>query len=297
MLVPPDNPTITQGSHIVTTEDREIELECVSKGGKPPAEITWIDGFGNVIKDGIENFSQQMENSKLFEARSILKFVPKKEHHNSTMTCQAQNTADRTYKSARLKFEVKFAPKVSVSVISGALANGRIQEGSEVRMACRAEANPPDVNFKWYINDNKIQGDHSTELIIPNITRDFHDSIVKCEVSNNVGKSMDSETIDITYAPFFKVRPQSVESDEGARVTLTCDVEANPMPEIVWIYDGSDRVRRKQVRNKTLFLRLFLFRPFYPFLRHFSYLRCLVHHKLKNATPTTQHNTLAQPQP
>jgi hypothetical protein len=253
VLVPPDNPRITQGSHIVTTEDREIELECTSKGGKPPAEITWIDGFGNVMKDGIEYFHQQMENSKLFEARSILKFIPKKEHHNTTITCQAQNTADRTYKSARLKLEVKFAPKVTVSVISGALANGRIQEGAEVRLACHAEANPPEVNFKWFINDNKITGE-STELIIPNITRDFHDSIVKCEVSNNVGKSMDSETIDISYAPFFKTRPQSVEADIGTSVTLSCEVEGNPVPEIVWIYDGLDRVRRKQVRFASFIL-------------------------------------------
>ncbi|CRK89536.1 CLUMA_CG003280, isoform A [Clunio marinus] len=242
ILVPPDNPKITQGSHILTTEDREIELECVSKGGKPAAEIIWIDGFGNVIKEGIEYLHQQMENSKLFEARSILKFIPKKDHHNTTITCQAQNTADRTYKSARLKLEVKFAPKVTVSVISGTLANGRIQEGAEVRLACHAEANPNEVFFKWYINDNKINGDHSTELIIPNITREFHDSIVKCEVSNVVGKSMDSETLDISYGPTFKIRPKSVEADEGSVETLTCDVDGNPIPEIVWIFDGLDRV-------------------------------------------------------
>lgn len=254
VLVPPDNPKITQGNHILTTEDREIELECVSKGGKPPAEITWIDGFGNVIKDGIEYLHQQMENSKLFEARSILKYIPKKEDHNTTVTCQAQNTADRTYKSARLKLEVKFAPKVSVSVISGALANGRIQEGAEVRLACHAEANPAEVFFKWYINDNKITGDHSTELIIPNITRELHDSIVKCEVSNVVGKSMDSETLDISYGPVFKTRPHSVEADEGSVVTLTCDVDGNPVPEIVWIFDGLDRVRRNQVRFSSVLL-------------------------------------------
>lgn len=253
VLVPPDNPKITQGNHILTTEDREIELECVSKGGKPPAEITWIDGFGNVMRDGVEYLHQQMENSKLFEARSILKFHPKKENHNTTITCQAQNTADRTYKSARLKLEVKFAPKVTVSVISGALANGRIQEGAEVRLACHAEANPHEVFFKWYINDNKINGDHSTELIIPNITREFHDSIVKCEVSNIVGKSMDSETLDISYGPIFKTRPQSVEADEGTIVTLTCDVDGNPLPEIVWIFDGLDRVRN-QVRLSFIFI-------------------------------------------
>lgn len=244
VLVPPDNPKITQGNHILTTEDREIELECVSKGGKPPAEITWIDGLGNVIQDGIEYMSQQMENSKLFEARSVLKFTPKKEHHNTTFTCQAQNTADRTYKSAKISLEVKFAPKVTVSVISNTLGNGRIPEGAEVRLQCHADANPSEVYYKWYINDEPIPGDHSTELIIPSINRTFHDSIVKCEVTNVVGKSEDSETLDISYAPVFKIRPKSVEADEGQTVVLTCDVDGNPIPEIVWIFAGHDRVRK-----------------------------------------------------
>ncbi|XP_070492966.1 irregular chiasm C-roughest protein isoform X2 [Chironomus tepperi] len=242
ILVPPDNPKITQGSHILTTEDREIELECISKGGKPPAEITWIDGHGNVIQEGIEYMSQQMENSKLFEARSILKFTPKKDHHNTTISCQAQNTADRTYKSAKVKVDVKFAPKVIVSVVSNTLGNGRIPEGAEVRFACHAEANPNEVSFKWYINDEVIIGDQSTELIIPSINRTLHDSIVKCEVTNNVGKSEDSETLDISYAPVFRTRPQSVEADLGQTVVLSCEVDGNPTPEIVWIFAGHDRV-------------------------------------------------------
>ncbi|KAJ8929381.1 hypothetical protein NQ314_017942 [Rhamnusium bicolor] len=46
VLVPPDPPKIVQGDYLVTTEDREIELECISFAGKPAAEITWIDGLG-----------------------------------------------------------------------------------------------------------------------------------------------------------------------------------------------------------------------------------------------------------
>ncbi|XP_036344172.1 irregular chiasm C-roughest protein-like [Rhagoletis pomonella] len=40
ILVPPEAPKITQGEVIFTTEDREIELECVSAGGKPAAEVS-----------------------------------------------------------------------------------------------------------------------------------------------------------------------------------------------------------------------------------------------------------------
>lgn len=39
VLVPPEPPRIVQGDFLVTTEDREIELECVSLAGKPAAEV------------------------------------------------------------------------------------------------------------------------------------------------------------------------------------------------------------------------------------------------------------------
>lgn len=41
VLVPPERPNIVQGDFMVTTEDREIELECVSAGGRPAAEVCY----------------------------------------------------------------------------------------------------------------------------------------------------------------------------------------------------------------------------------------------------------------
>lgn len=40
VLVPPEQPRIVQGDLLLTTEDREIELECTSVGGKPAAEVS-----------------------------------------------------------------------------------------------------------------------------------------------------------------------------------------------------------------------------------------------------------------
>lgn len=45
VLVPPEPPKILQGDFLVTTEDREIELECVSVGGKPAAEVILFGRF------------------------------------------------------------------------------------------------------------------------------------------------------------------------------------------------------------------------------------------------------------
>ncbi|XP_024083061.1 irregular chiasm C-roughest protein-like isoform X2 [Cimex lectularius] len=239
VYTPPEPPKIVQGEKLLTTEDREIELECVSLAGKPPAEITWIDGLGNVIKEGIEYIVDEMPDGRRYNARSILKLTPKKEHHNTTFVCQAQNQAERTYRNAKLRLEVKYAPKVTVSVIGGAT---RLTEGVDVRLKCSADANPPDVTYRWYINDRLVETDATTELHLVNVTRRQHDSIVKCEVQNAVGKSEESETLDISYGPRFRKKPHSIQADQGSTITLTCDVDGNPQPDIVWHHESTNRV-------------------------------------------------------
>ena len=65
----------------------------------------------------------------------------------------------------RLKLEVKYAPKVKIAVIGGALNGGRILEGTEVRLSCRADANPPDVTYRWFVGEELSDGSHASELV------------------------------------------------------------------------------------------------------------------------------------
>ncbi|XP_031839585.1 irregular chiasm C-roughest protein isoform X2 [Nomia melanderi] len=241
VLVPPQKPKILQGDFLITTEDRELVIECVSVAGKPPAEITWIDGLGNVLHRGIKTTKELFDDGPLYTVKSVLKVMPRKDHDNTTFTCQSQNAADRTPQNAKLRVEVRYAPKVSLRIRSGLGKNGRIIEGTELRFKCRAEANPSNVEYRWFINEKKVIGDYTTEMIIHNATRDLHDAIVKCEVHNDVGKSEDTETLDITYGPQFRHPPVSVETQYGATEILQCDVDGNPTPEIRWYHEDSER--------------------------------------------------------
>lgn len=120
--------------------------------------------------------------------------------------------------------------------------------------------------------------------VIPNITRKYHDGMVKCEVHNAVGKSEESEALDISCkwnatkfilsflqwknpvvshqspatkfqcdifhfqfadGPVFKTRPKSIEADNGSTIVLTCDVTGNPAPDILWIHEPNDKVKAK----------------------------------------------------
>ncbi|KAK7580395.1 hypothetical protein V9T40_001024 [Parthenolecanium corni] len=254
VLVPPEKPRIIQGSSLETTEDSEIKLECASHGGKPAAEITWIDGLGHVVTDDssngkIEYSAEEIPESRLYTAKSILTIKPKKEYHNTTFICQAQNAAERTYQSAKIRLYVRYAPKVSMRIVPD---NHMLIEGSEARLICHADANPPDVTYRWTINQQPLFPDNPMELTIGNVNRKQHDSIVKCEARNLVGKSEDSQTLDITYGPKFRQKPKSVQADMGHVVLLTCDVDGNPPPEISWTHGRDKLVGRSSNLNITV---------------------------------------------
>ena len=76
-------------------------------------QITWLDGSGAVITEGITKETEEVENTKRLTAISILKFTAKKAHHNTTLTCQAQNPADRQPKSAAIQLLVRKVKKHS----------------------------------------------------------------------------------------------------------------------------------------------------------------------------------------
>ncbi|XP_049882134.1 irregular chiasm C-roughest protein-like [Pectinophora gossypiella] len=253
VLVPPEPPKILQGKYLSTIEDRHVKLECVSVGGKPPAEITWVDSNAGVITQGVTYSVEALSDGQRFTARSILKMTPKQENHNQTYICQAQNTADRAYRAASIQIEVKYAPKVQLRIKSG--VNGRIPEGEDAVIACVADANPSNLTFKWYMNDELMVGENETELRIPNVTRKYSEVVIRCEVYNEVGKSEEAKTLEITYAPTFRNRPKDVEGEKGSSVTLSCDVEGYPPPEIRWLHHEEDQtIRVGRTPNLTLTL-------------------------------------------
>lgn len=50
--------------------------------------------------------------------------------------------------------------------------------------------------------------------------------------------------IEITIdGPAFKSFPKSVDADIDTSVSLQCDVDGNPTPDILWTHEPSDRVR------------------------------------------------------
>ncbi|XP_041985814.1 irregular chiasm C-roughest protein-like [Aricia agestis] len=243
VLVPPEPPRIIGGPVVTAVEDQDINLECVSVGGKPAAEITWVDHEGSVLGQGVTYSVEEMADRRRFIARSIINIRPKRSHHDQTFTCQAQNTADRAYRSTTVKIKVQYAPRVRVTIKSKA-HNGRIREGDTVVLGCQASANPNNLTYNWYVNNMQVTGAIGNELMLSNVSKDYNEASVKCEAHNIVGRSSDTKTLEVAYGPVFKIKPHNVEADDGASETLSCVVDGHPRPKTLWLRYEHDRVIR-----------------------------------------------------
>nr|XP_026483917.1 irregular chiasm C-roughest protein-like isoform X1 [Vanessa tameamea] len=252
VLVPPEPPKILKGPTIEAVEEGEVTLECVSSGGKPAAEITWVDSDGGVLSQGVTYSVEVMSDGRRFIARSTLRLRPRRHHHDQTYTCQAQNTADRAYKAASIKLKVQYAPKVRL-VIKSRATNGRILEGDKLIMGCQATANPNNLTYKWYVNKEQVLSAKGNELVLSNVSRKYNEATVKCDVQNEVGNSAESKTLEVSYGPAFKSKPQNVEGDIGSTATLTCLVDGHPQPKVLWLrYDRDKIIRAGKSSNLTV---------------------------------------------
>lgn len=236
VLVPPDPPVIVQGSFLQTTAGMKVNLECESHGGKPAPELKWLDG-DKVINDGIVSVSELLSDNKRYNSKVTWSLSPTKDHDGKNFTCRAEHSALDAPLSTSIKLEVKYPPEVSLTVDSV-----KTNEYDEIKFTCTAVANPNQLIYKWYKNDEIIPGDFTTTLIIPSITREFHGTAISCEVINPVGTSKKTHTLNVHYGPYFKTPPANIPADPGTDITLKCDVEGNPTPNVVWTLDNSKKV-------------------------------------------------------
>jgi len=240
VFVPPEPPKIIQGEVLRTTAAMSVELICESHGGKPPAELTWLDGDNNPITSGVEYQTQLLSDGKRANAALKLTFQPTRLHDGRTLTCRSENPALREPQRAFIRLEVKYAPEVTLIVDN----NAHVVEGSDVRFECEARANPSSVVYKWYNNDEVIIGDHMTSLTLTKVTRDMNGAAITCEVTNAIGTTKAKHELNIHYGPVVKTPLESVVGAElGREVRLTCDVDGNPKPDIIWLFEGSPLVQ------------------------------------------------------
>lgn len=76
----------------------------------------------------------------------------------------------------RMYFQVKYAPKVVIRIVEGALDTGRIPVDNSIRLRCNADAHPNELTYQWYINDEMIIDATFSELVTTTL---YHEKLLK----------------------------------------------------------------------------------------------------------------------
>ncbi|CAB4058946.1 Irregular chiasm C-roughest protein [Lepeophtheirus salmonis] len=233
VLVPPSKPIIhPSGDFLRTVEGKGVEIVCESRGGKPAAEITWFDSQNEVVREGVQTFQELAEDGKRFNTKSILKFVAKAEsHHEKNFTCQAQNSADRQPHSVSINLQVHYPPKVNLQQ-----TDPMIKEGSSAKFSCNAHANPSQMSYNWYISGKLVPEAKKRDYIINSVDRRLHNAIIRCDVTNSIGKTVQAAKLNVSYPPLFLTRPESSSGSPGENVQLSCRVDSNPKALYQWYH-------------------------------------------------------------
>jgi len=119
-----------------------------------------------------------------------------------------------------------------VSQISLVVAgpNKKLVEGSDVQILCLTEANPPEVTYRWFVNDQFAPDEVSPELWLPNITRRLHNSLVRCEAQNAVEKTEESKALSISCEYLHNIITILAEDVSRCKYEYTLDREHIPIP-------------------------------------------------------------------
>merc|ERR1719317_95066 len=124
----PGKPYIMQAKEeemMEVQEGEEVELQCESQGGRPPAEIQWCDGEGRRIVSGVTEHVKRMEDTNMFKTVST---VIIKSSEYSLIKCSAHNEifpAGRM--SDAVQIVIKGKPKVETK---------SLEDGDSVKIFC-----------------------------------------------------------------------------------------------------------------------------------------------------------------
>uniref|UniRef100_A0A8D2IYA8 Kirre like nephrin family adhesion molecule 3 n=1 Tax=Varanus komodoensis TaxID=61221 RepID=A0A8D2IYA8_VARKO len=229
--VPPDDPIIIGGPVISLRAGDPLNLTCHADNAKPAASIIWMRK-GEVI-NGATYSKTVLRDGKRESIMSMLFVSPSDIENGQTIVCRATNKAIPSGKETSVTIDIQHPPLVNLSV-----EPQPVLEDNTIKFHCSAKANPAVTQYRWAKKGHIIKeasGD-SYETIV-DYTYFFEP--VSCEVTNALGSTNISRTVDVYFGPRMMTEPQSLLVDLGSDAIFNCAWIGNPSLTIVWMKRGS----------------------------------------------------------
>nr|XP_035120926.2 kin of IRRE-like protein 3 isoform X2 [Callithrix jacchus] len=244
VLVPPDDPVILGGPVISLRAGDPLNLTCHADNAKPAASIIWLRK-GEVI-NGATYSKTLLRDGKRESIVSTLFISPGDVENGQSIVCRATNKAIPGGKETSVTIDIQHPPLVNLSV-----EPQPVLEDNIVTFHCSAKANPAVTQYRW-AKRGQIIKEASGEVYRTTVDYTYFSEPVSCEVTNALGSTNLSRTVDVYFGPRMTTEPQSLLVDLGSDAIFSCAWTGNPSLTIVWMKRGSGVVLSNE---KTLTLK------------------------------------------
>uniref|UniRef100_A0A2K6BM10 Kirre like nephrin family adhesion molecule 3 n=2 Tax=Macaca nemestrina TaxID=9545 RepID=A0A2K6BM10_MACNE len=242
--VPPDDPVILGGPVISLRAGDPLNLTCHADNAKPAASIIWLRK-GEVI-NGATYSKTLLRDGKRESIVSTLFISPGDVENGQSIVCRATNKAIPGGKETSVTIDIQHPPLVNLSV-----EPQPVLEDNVVTFHCSAKANPAVTQYRW-AKRGQIIKEASGEVYRTTVDYTYFSEPVSCEVTNALGSTNLSRTVDVYFGPRMTTEPQSLLVDLGSDAVFNCAWTGNPSLTIVWMKRGSGVVLSNE---KTLTLK------------------------------------------
>ncbi|XP_071389514.1 intercellular adhesion molecule 5 [Centroberyx affinis] len=216
-------------------EGTQYQIQCDIINVAPVQNLTvrWYQGNENIRTVSFTNTTK-----KPVSESSILTLSLSREDNGAQFRCEAQLDLGPqepqlpTVSSETQTLSVEYKPVVECQ----SKFTVREHNFSLSMMPCQADGNPP-ASVKWYHQGRLIDASQP-------LTR-MDSGEIEFIATNKIGRVNATIVVTVEYAPEFHQRENvPVVVTKGSNVSLVCEADGNPPPEIHWAYDaaGLDKV-------------------------------------------------------
>ncbi|XP_070621525.1 kin of IRRE-like protein 3 [Erythrolamprus reginae] len=231
VLVPPDDPIINGGPIISLRAGDPLNLTCHADNAKPAATIIWMRR-GEVI-NGATYSKTVVRDGKRESIMSTLFVSPSDIENGQIIVCKATNKAVPSGKETSVTIDIQHPPLVNLSV-----EPQPVLEDNTVKFHCSAKANPAVTQYRWAKKGHIIK-EASSDAYETIVDFTYFFEPISCEVTNALGSTNISRTVDVYFGPRMMTEPQSLLVDLGSDAVFNCAWIGNPSLTIVWMKRGS----------------------------------------------------------
>ncbi|XP_071342317.1 hemicentin-1 isoform X2 [Trachinotus anak] len=211
--VEPRNQTFTTGD--------EVRIRC-SASGYPPPRLVWTHNDMFIMASSRHRMTP--------DGTLVIKNMGRKD--GGVYGCLASNQAGTDTMTSALTY-------IESPVVTVALSEILIGIGETTVMACSASG-VPQPEIWWYKDDVQL---HSSSLLEVDTlggtltikkTQKVDAGDYSCVAVNTAGRSSGKVSLDVGAAPKFIQAPSDVAADIGSNVSLPCNAQGYPEPQVTW---------------------------------------------------------------